>query len=320
MPIGGQSMNSSILQNKLVFDAVKSQIYRIWFINILLKIVTLGIYSFWGNTRLRKYLVSSFSLQGDRFAYTGTGMELFKGFLMALPIVIILYAPLIIWDQKVYPLVSLVFIPILIVVLAGLYAALRYRYSRMTWRGIRGNLLGSAWTYAFLVIGRTILNVLTLGYLIPHSDIKKSAYITEHSYLGTAKAEFQADPSPLIKINIITLLLLVPTLGISRLWYRAACNRHIYASTRIAGVQLENSQTAGMLFRLIFGNLAILLLTLGIGMPIIIHRNMNFFANTLSFIGEIDVDAIRQAEGDLTKSGEGIEGMLGSQDFGFGFG
>ena len=52
-------------------------------INVLLKWVTLNIYHFWGKTRLREYLWSHQSFEGDRFEYTGRGKELFFGFLKA---------------------------------------------------------------------------------------------------------------------------------------------------------------------------------------------------------------------------------------------
>ena len=48
-----------------------------------LTLLTLGIYRFWGKSRIRRYIWSSAELDGDRFEYTGTGLEKFLGFLMA---------------------------------------------------------------------------------------------------------------------------------------------------------------------------------------------------------------------------------------------
>ena len=50
----------------------------------LLTFVTLGIYRFWGKTRIRKYIWSSTVGDGDAFEYTGTGLEKFLGFLVAI--------------------------------------------------------------------------------------------------------------------------------------------------------------------------------------------------------------------------------------------
>jgi len=79
--------------NSFEYDAKVGQIYKIWIVNVLLSIITLGIYRFWGKTRVRRYLTSSFSLHKDRFEYTGHGGELFWGFIKALFLILIISIP-----------------------------------------------------------------------------------------------------------------------------------------------------------------------------------------------------------------------------------
>ena len=52
-------------------------------INLLLTIVTLGVYVFWARTRTRRYLWSRTQFIDDRLEWTGTGLELFVGYLLA---------------------------------------------------------------------------------------------------------------------------------------------------------------------------------------------------------------------------------------------
>src|SRR5215470_15846849 len=52
--------------------------------NILLSIVTLGIYWFWGKVRIRQYLYGQVALEGGTFSYLGQGKELFIGWLKAI--------------------------------------------------------------------------------------------------------------------------------------------------------------------------------------------------------------------------------------------
>src|SRR5215467_7699377 len=54
--------------------------------NFFLTLVTIGIYRFWAATRLRRYLWSNIRIGGDGLEYTGTGRELFLGFLVALAV------------------------------------------------------------------------------------------------------------------------------------------------------------------------------------------------------------------------------------------
>lgn len=301
----------------LVYDAQEALIFRIWVVNLLLKIVTLGIYSFWGKTRLRRYVINSFSLLNDRFEYTGTGGELFRGFLKALPIIFIVYAPFIIWPPSQHSSVKLMFIPGLFLIFAATYTGLHYKYSRTTWRGIRGRLTGSALWYASFKMWRTALNAITLGILIPYSDISTIKYQIEHTYFGSAKAKFNGNASKLMGIHIVTLLLAIPSFGLSRFWYKAALARHIYESTTINTAGFRGSQTGRNMLGLFAGNLLISLLTLGFGMPIIIHRRMKYFADHVTIIGDIETAGIYQSNEVLVQSGEGVYGILGEQDIGF---
>ncbi len=300
-----------------VYDAKDSQLFRIWGINLFIKIVTLGIYSFWGKTRMRRYITGSFSLLNDRFEYTGTGLEAFLGFIKALPIIIILFAPVVIFDPKEVPAVNLMFIPTILLVEAGMYAGMRYRYSRTNWRGIRGQLTGSALQYAGLKLGRNLANAVTIGIAIPYSDIIIQQYKADHTYFGSSKVKFNGNARKLLGIHLVTLLLAIPTLGLSRLWYRAALARHICESTTINNISFRGSHTGANMLGLLAGNLLLFVLTLGFGMPIIIQRSMRYFADNIAIIGDIETAGIYQSNEELGKSGEGIDGILGEQDIGF---
>ena len=49
-----------------------------------LRIITLGIYYFWGKTEVRRKLWAAVHLEGQPLEYTGKGKELFFGFLIVL--------------------------------------------------------------------------------------------------------------------------------------------------------------------------------------------------------------------------------------------
>lgn len=201
-----------IKMNRIQYDGAVGKIYKIWLLNFFMKIITLGIYSFWGKTRLRKYIASSFILGGDRFEYTGTGKELFLGFLKAVPFIILIYAPyitatIIAGEEAAWPAIFL--LPFLYIVPMAIFMALRYRLSRTTWRGVRGSLTGSAIKYGNLSIKRTFINVISLGVLIPYSDIAKHKFIVNHAYFGSVRAKFDdknIKMSKLVKLNIYSAL------------------------------------------------------------------------------------------------------------------
>src|SRR5258706_3707487 len=58
-------------------------------LNLILTILTLGIYSFWGKTEVRRRIWSSIRLNDEPLAYTGTGGELLIGFVLVFAVVLL---------------------------------------------------------------------------------------------------------------------------------------------------------------------------------------------------------------------------------------
>ena len=54
--------------------------------------VTLGIYRFWLVTDVRRFLWSNTEIAGEPLEYTGTALELLLGFLVAIALLIPIYA------------------------------------------------------------------------------------------------------------------------------------------------------------------------------------------------------------------------------------
>lgn len=76
------------------YDGRIGELYKIYLVNIFLGLITLGIYHFWGKTRMRRYITHSTMLLKDRFEYTGTGGQLCLGFFVAILILIVFSIPL----------------------------------------------------------------------------------------------------------------------------------------------------------------------------------------------------------------------------------
>jgi uncharacterized membrane protein YjgN (DUF898 family) len=296
----------------LNYDGSLSSVFGIWLLNLALTIVTLGIYTFWGKTRMRRYVVGGFTLLGDRFAYTGTGKELFLGFLKALPFIIALYAPIIIYPPEVYPLTNLIFILFYFLFMVAIYAATRYRLSRTTWRGIRGRLTGSAFEYALRGFGVLILNIITLGLFIPKGDEIMLRYQMNNIWFGNTQGVFEGRAKSLWSSHIVTWLLAIPTAGLSRIWYAAAVFRFQMNNFSVDGIKFRADPQGWDLFGLLVVNFLIVIFTLGLGTPIVIQRNLNYLARFLCLQGDIEGAAAKifQSQEELNGSGEGLDGVL----------
>jgi uncharacterized membrane protein YjgN (DUF898 family) len=144
--------------------------------NLLLMIVTLGIYRFWATARERRYLWSRTRVIDDALEWTGTGKEMFLGFL----IVIAVIAPFFLFIQFLFPalvargkaeaaagIVMLMYIALLYLAGFARFRALRYRLSRTWWHGIRGGSDDPGWTYGGEYLGRYALVGMTLFIMFP---------------------------------------------------------------------------------------------------------------------------------------------------------
>ncbi|MBT2785772.1 MULTISPECIES: DUF898 family protein [unclassified Halomonas] len=170
----------------------------------LLTFITLGIYRFWQTTRIRKYLWASTSADDSSLEYTGTGLEKFIGFLIALVILagylgvfqmVLFYFGLSFFDvssdatnpaEQVRYLVAFYVQVIAIVPLIfyASYQSRRYMMGRTRWRGIRFSMEKGAWGYVVRAIGYRLLTIVTLGVLAPLATFKLEQYMAERSSYG----------------------------------------------------------------------------------------------------------------------------------------
>src|SRR5450830_209088 len=65
------------------FSGRGSEYFRIWIINLLLSIVTLGIYSAWAKVRRLHYFYNNTSVAGTSFEYHGNPIAILKGRIIA---------------------------------------------------------------------------------------------------------------------------------------------------------------------------------------------------------------------------------------------
>lgn len=148
------------------------------FTNLLLTIVTLGVYSFWARARTRRYLWSRTRFIDDRLEWSGTGLELFIGYLIALVLFFVPFGVLNLIVQGVLlrghagaAVLIGVTIYLLLMYLIGvaIFRAVRYRLSRTWWHGIRGGSDDQGFAYGWSYFWRTIVGYLAAGLMVPWS-------------------------------------------------------------------------------------------------------------------------------------------------------
>jgi uncharacterized membrane protein YjgN (DUF898 family) len=165
-------------QTAFAFEGKWREFAPIAYTNLLLTFATLGFYRFWGTTRERQYFWSNTRFIDDTMEWTGTGKELFFGFLIALfafglPFLVLnlILQGLLFQNQQVIAGILVVAIYVGLLYLGGvaMFRGLRYRLSRSYWHGIHGGTDSGGWKYGWSYLWKNVVAYICLALLFPWS-------------------------------------------------------------------------------------------------------------------------------------------------------
>jgi uncharacterized membrane protein YjgN (DUF898 family) len=206
----------------LSFQGNGGTLFGIQIVNLLLIIITLGIYYFWAKTRVRVYTWGQADFNGDRFAYHGTGKEILLGWLKAaivfgipfyafknVPIITGAPTPVKIAGIVISFLIIAIFIPVATV------GSRRYRLSRTSLRGIRFSFRGKWREFLKIFTACIPWMILTLGFYMPYFEMRRQTFLIERGYYGNEKFGFDGKGKDLLSNFVLAVILALPTLFIS---------------------------------------------------------------------------------------------------------
>lgn len=295
-------------QTKLHYDGNFLTVIMLYLQLVVGSIITLGFYNFWGRNNLRRYMIGSIKIGQDRCQYHGTGEELFLCFLKFLgQAAVYIVANFMILKVGIYLLgwQSDLFLDVMLVLNAifiqgalfyAVHRILKYRLSRISWRGIRYNLKGSSWSFVKLCFMKTILNIVSFSLLVPKSTLEIYGAIINNLYFGDQRYRFKFDSHGLLKPHLVSLLLFIPTLGISRVWYWVKLHGFMIDHLEFMDLKFENNSRFSSLLSLYLTNLVLIVCTLGLGIPFASHRAMKYHVENLVIIGDLNRKRIVQAK------------------------
>ena len=318
--------------HRLSFHGSGGALFGIYLQNLLLSIVTLGVYSFWGRTRVRQFLWSQTEIAGDRLAYHGKGIELLKGWAVAMGVLTVVY------------LVTFVAIPLAlrpslgsesgtavgVLVFYALFAVLvplavvgarRYRLSRTSWRGIRLSFHGLWPELLKLYVTGFFLMLFTFTLYSPYYRNDLRRFFTVHSHFGSLPFEYDGRGFDLFRKYALNLLLTIPTLGLCWFWYWAMRDRYYWEHTIVGGARFRSTVTGGGMLGLAVKSLLLILFTAGLGAPWAMVWMQRYRTDTLSVASNLDLAAVEQQAQAATGVGEGFATAfdMDGLDVGIGF-
>ena len=302
---------------RLRFHGNGSSLFGIFVINVLLTLLTLGIYYFWGKAKIRRYMHSQTELHNSRFSNHTTGGELCIGWIKAIiiivTIVLISEIPSFFWEDMThewitmlafYGLLLFVFLPVAIV------GSLRFRLSRTSYQGIRFSFRGNVKTFFKIYYIGLLKTIFTLGLYYPYFETEIRQFLTNGIRFGTGHFEFAGTGRALFWHFVLAVLLTPFTLGLCWYWYWARKTRYYWSCTTFEGTSFHSTFVGSRLLSLKVGNFILLVITLGLAWPWVAVRNNRFLCDYLVLSDPPDFSSIAQDFSDAGTTGEGLSDYL----------
>lgn len=286
--------------------------------NMLLTLLTLGIYLPWAKTERRRYIWQHIEIAGHRLRYHGNGKELFFGYLK----VVAAYALFIAVPIAVTKLVSkaaggitqLVMALLLLPLIPfAVWGARRYLLSRTSWRGIHFRLEGSASEFAKVFFGGYLLTLLTLGFYAPIWTNRMHRVMVDRTALGTCAFSYRGSDKEAFRLGIRGFFLTLLTFGIYLFWYQAALARFQIQNTWFDGAHGEIDLTGADLLKLALIQIFGLTLSLGLAFPWIATYSLSYVLGRMRFVGPIDFAHVYPS---ATQGSPTADGLADAMDVG----
>lgn len=318
------------------FHGRAGEYFGIWIVNILLTIITVGIYTAWAKVRTNRYFYGKTVVNNSNFAYLADPITILKGWLIAV-VILIIYGV----TTTIIPPLEFVFFILLIMVLPLLVVrSMSFRARNSAWQNIRFTFKGKYGEAAMIfIVWGFLLMILSLGLLFPYIQYRMKKFLIENSTYGQSDFEFKANASDfyivyLIAFGLMTLVgvivsvvvgivasqmpgmeagmqepqvaqaimitMIMPILLLAYLFMFAYMKSRIdnitWSGVHIQGNKLESNLRARDLTWIYFTNLLGIMLSFGLLVPWAKVRTMRYRMNKLTLLANGDLDQFVQAE------------------------
>ncbi|WP_414664487.1 DUF898 family protein [Horticoccus sp. 23ND18S-11] len=269
------------------FTADWGEYFKIWIVNVLLTIVTIGIYAAWAKVRRRRYFYSNTRLFGHTFEYLADPVRILYGNLIVVGLFLLLT-------------LSQVVSPILYIGLAILFAiaapwliirALAFNARNTAWRGLRFHFNARYGEAAVVFLLWPLLIPFTLGLILPLVTKKQKEFILSHHAFGTSPLAFTGRTEEFYKIFGIAVLFFLPAIALY----------FVFIAVVIAASARQGGQPPPMAMFGTFGLLLIVAIPLAIAGTFFFRARMfNLVWNHTSLAGNTFVATMRARDLFLT--------------------
>jgi uncharacterized membrane protein YjgN (DUF898 family) len=314
------------------FRGSAAEYFRIWIVNLLFTLLTLGIYSAWAKVRKLRYLYGNTRLDGDSFNYFASARAILKGRVLAV-IVFFVYAivtelvPDSIW---VFLAAGIGLLPLVLV------RALRFNARNSAWRGLRFDFPARVREALPLYLGMPLLIVVTLGLAFPWFMARHKQFVISHHAFGSSPLGcaipvgrvygiyFRSGLiiAAMTVVAVLGAMVVLPVLAI----YIAYAFAYAYLQARLTNLAWDNTYGAGVRFSSTLGaidlaglyisNLLAIVFTLGLAVPWAVVRTLRYRLQNFAML--VSEETVHEAAPGLVNIGAAGQelGEIFNVDFG----
>lgn len=295
--------------------------FRIWITNILLTLITLGIYSAWATVRNKRYFYSNTYIGNDNFRYLASPITILKGRLIALFAVIVYF----IVSATSFGMTIVFTVILMLLIPFFVNKSFSFKNRMSSFKNIQFRFKGS-YGEAFMVIYIwPLLGVLSFGILYPLALLKANEYFVRNSSYGTSHFDFNARytdyaiiclivvgigltaggiitlvsyviPYPTGAATFITVLPVILAYFAAIVYYKVSLTNLYYASSSLVGHKFEANLEFVALSKVILINILLTIITLGLYLPAAKVRMAKYMCSALTLDANGSLDDFSAAE------------------------
>jgi len=312
-----ESAASLLKHSPFKFTGNGFEYFKICVVNIMLTIVTLGIYSAWATVRNNRYLYSNLHLEGNNFRYLADPIAILKGRIIAV-IAVIVYVVL----GAISPILSVFLGLILFISIPYFYnQSFAFKMRMTAYKNIQFRFKGSYGGAFMVLFVWPILAILTLGILLPKTVQKTNEYIVNNSAYGTSPFKFHGTYKdygliflmmlgaivafafviiittavlPQIAF-IVPLLSVIFYLGLIAFIRTATINLY-YQRLSLADHEFDSQLTTAGFLKVVLISLFLIVITLGLYAPAAHIRMIKYFSENIAMKVNGNLDDFSAAE------------------------
>jgi uncharacterized membrane protein YjgN (DUF898 family) len=209
-----QSSNNekSITFTPVAFDfhGKAVEFWQIWIVNVLLSVITLGIYSAWAKVRTMRYFYGNTELDGHRFNYLATPIQVLKGRIIAVILFGLYYV-----ISSLFP-VAAIFLMLAMLFLFPLFicTSLRFNLRMSSYRNVKFDFKGKYGEALVNFLILPIVSLFTLYLALPWVLKRIDNFLISNVSYGDKQFKPELSTSKYYSASLITLLFMCITFGL----------------------------------------------------------------------------------------------------------